>query len=283
MTFNKEEVIAKAKQIFTHPLAISIYIAIAIFFVILIILSFWIKSYTHHGEELTLPNLSGMTTEEAGAKLADMGLTYTIYDSIYTANVKAGCVVSQTPNAGDKVKSGRCIFLAIRAKKPRQIKLPDFRDKSLRQYQGELESSGLKVKDIVFVPSQFNTVMGVKCDGKSLAVGHVLTEGAQVTLNVGKGATNEYSEMPSVHGMAMNDAVNKIQSMALNVRTVFDVQPSSEDNKRFYKVWKQQPLAKSKLSGNETVTIFLTTNQAKLSQTEETAGAREDEAGDKED
>lgn len=276
MSLKKETWGATILGLLLHPILLSFIAAIAIAFGLIFGVSSWLDKYTEHGHELTLPNLKGMSIAEASNTLAKDGLSYTVIDSMYSTSVAPGCVIDQVPSAGDKVKSGRKIYLYIRASHARQVQLPDFRDKSLRQYQGELEAAGLKIKDTRFVPSQYNTVIGVECNGQPISVGKKLTEGAQIVLKVGKGKTNELSEMPSLHGLALENAKSRIQALALNINVVFDVQPSCEDNKRFYKVWSQKPLAKSKINGDETVTIYVTTNTKKLAEPETTAEPNDD-------
>ncbi|MCQ2191767.1 MAG: PASTA domain-containing protein [Paludibacteraceae bacterium] len=264
MSFKKETWGATFKHWLLHPIIISFFLAIAIFIGLLFGLSKWLDKYTDHGHEVELTKLAGMKVEEAEATLQAQGLYGTVIDSMYSTSVAPGCVIDQVPSAGSKVKEGRQIYLYIRARNARQVTVPEFKDKSLRQFQGELESAGLKVKDVRFVPSKFNTVIGVEYNGVAIPAGKRLTEGSQVVIKAGKGDTNDFSEMPSVLGMGVVDATNRVQAMALNVNVVFDVTPSSEANKRFYKVYAQKPEAQAKIAGNETVTLYATTTQSKL-------------------
>lgn len=271
MSLNSTEIAGYLKKIFLHPIVISIFAAFLIIVAIIWFLSSWLGSYTEHGKEIELPDLKGFTVEEADNRLLRDGLSCIVIDSMYAATTRPGCVIDQVPSKGSKVKSGRKIYLYIRASKPRQVQLPEYSDKSLRQMQSELESAGLKVKEIKFVPSKYNTVIAVEYNGSTISAGKRLVEGSQVTLRVGKGNSNEFSEMPSLHGLPVYEAISRVETLALNSTVIFDVTPSSEDNKRFYKVYKQQPVAKAKLNGNETVKLYVTTTQSKLDAEEEVA------------
>lgn len=271
MSPNNIEIAGKLKKVLLHPILLSIVAACLIVVALLYLVIAWLGSYTEHGKEIELPDLKGYSVEAAEQRLSHDGLSCVVIDSMYTTSTRPGCIVDQVPSKGSKVKSGRKVYLYIRASKPRQVQVPEYRDKSLRQLQGELESAGLKVKDIKFVPSKYSTVMAVEYNGNVIPAGKMLTEGAQVVLRVGKGNDNEFSEMPSLHGMPVFDAVGRVGNLGLNSSVIFDVTPSSEDNKRFYKVYKQAPLAKSKLNGSETVKLYVTTTQSKLDAVEDFA------------
>ncbi len=271
MESKKADNAGKLKKILLHPILLSIFAAIAIVVLLLYLVVAWLGSYTEHGKEIELPDLKGFSVEQAEQRLSRDGLSCVVIDSMYTTSTRPGCIVDQVPSKGSKVKTGRKIYLYIRANKARQVIMPEYRDKSLRQLQGELESAGLKVKDVRFVPSKYNTVIAVEYNGTVIPAGKKLVEGSQVIIRAGKGSNNELNEMPSLHGLPVNDAVSRVESLALNSSVIFDVTPSSEDKKRFYKVYKQVPAAKSKLNGNETVKLFVTTTLSKLNAEEDLA------------
>lgn len=258
-------------RILLHPALISVVAAAALVVGAIWGVSNWLDDYTEHGREFVLPDLKGKTVAQASNLLSKDGLGYTIIDSMYTTAVAPGCIVDQVPSAGDKVKSGRKIYLYIRASHARLVALPEFTDMSLRQYKGELEGLGFVVKDIKFEPSPFSTVIGVEHNEQKLTAGRKLTEGAHLTLKVGKGSSNEYTDMPSLHSLPIEEAKTKVQNMALNCNVVFDARPANDEQMRNYRVWMQKPLAKTKLNGDETVTLYATTSADKLAEPEETA------------
>lgn len=76
--------------------------------------------------------------------------------------------------------------------------------------------------------------------------------------------------VPSLIGLPVFEASRRIENLALYYNIKFDVTPSSEDEKRFYKVYRQMPDANEKLEGRQRVTIYVTTDQSKLAPTEKT-------------
>ena len=71
---------------------------------------------TKHNQEITVPDLTGMSVEEAGRLLASEKMRLNIVDSVYVKRMGRGLVYRQNPKAGSKVKEGRCIHLTINAK-----------------------------------------------------------------------------------------------------------------------------------------------------------------------
>jgi len=62
--------------------------------------------YTHHGEEIKVPNIEGMEISKARAMLEEKGLIVVVTDSGYNKRLPADCVLAQNPDAGLMVKTG---------------------------------------------------------------------------------------------------------------------------------------------------------------------------------
>ena len=81
---------------------------------LLIVITFsWIKSYTRHGQYISVPDVSGMFEEEAGQALAAVGLKYEVLDYKYDRMTVEGGVIEQKPKSGSYVKDGRTIYLTL--------------------------------------------------------------------------------------------------------------------------------------------------------------------------
>ena len=75
---------------------------------------FWrLDVYTHHGEAVEVPDLSGMYVEEAELILKDCSLGYEIIDSVYIRSMRGGEIAEQTPIAGTKVKKNRKVYITV--------------------------------------------------------------------------------------------------------------------------------------------------------------------------
>ena len=75
----------------------NILIAIIAAIVILVCVTMWLRSYTLHGKEVTIPSVIGMSQEEADIVLRGNALHLVIVDSTFSDKAPLGTVVEQTP------------------------------------------------------------------------------------------------------------------------------------------------------------------------------------------
>lgn len=260
------------RRFLINPFFISIVAAIFLLLILFFGSLRWLNSYTNHGKEIIVPDLQGLGEQEAGKILTAKKLEYEIIDSIFVKGKKAGAIMEQTPEAGSAVKEERKIYLIINARSPRQIVLPDLRDVSLRQAEAVITSIGLKVGNYEYVPSEYkDLIQDVKYENRIAAPGTRITEGASVTLLVGKGLSNETTTVVSLRGLTLEQAIEKAHSASLNIgATLYDVTPQDEKEKALYLVYKQEPITNSKVSLGQSINLFFTKNRALLNLPEET-------------
>ena len=86
---------------------------ILVIFALLVGVNYGLDWYTHHGEEIKVPNIEGMGIEKARAMLEEQGLLIVVTDSGYNKRMPADCVLSQSPGAGLMVKSGHTIYVIV--------------------------------------------------------------------------------------------------------------------------------------------------------------------------
>ena len=68
--------------------------------------------FTNHGQEITIPDLSKMSVEQAEEKLNEIELDYIVLDTVdFREAFPKLTIVEQEPKAGAKVKAGRKIYL----------------------------------------------------------------------------------------------------------------------------------------------------------------------------
>lgn len=259
------------KKIFVNPYTISLVVAIVLVIALLIGTMSWLDTYTNHGNEIMVPDLTELKREEVAQILNESGLKCEVVDSIYVKGAKLGAVVEQIPEAGSSVKSGRTIYLIINSNSNRKVVLPDVRDVSLRQADAVITSIGLIVDSVEYVPSEYkDLVQDVKYDGRLMTAGDKIPEGSKVVLLVGRGAVDEEIEVVSLRGLNPEQAINKAHSAYLNIgREIYDGQKPDEQSKQKYFVYKQEPITSSKVRVGTPVNIYLTTDPTKLEIPEE--------------
>ena len=150
----------------------------------------WLDIYTHHGEAVIVPNVKGMTVEEATKLFRNSKLECVVADSTYMKKQPAGIILDVTPAAGQKVKEGRTIYLTINTLSIPTRAVPDVADNSsLRQAQAKILAAGFKLNEEEWTSGEREWVYGVKYKGRELTAGEEIPLGAMLTLVVGDGTT----------------------------------------------------------------------------------------------
>ena len=122
----------------------------------------WMEVYTHHGETVVVPDVKGMTTEEAAKMFRNRGLVAVISDTKYVKDKAAGIILELKPGAGEKVKEGRTVYLTVNTLDVPLRVIPDVADNSsLRQAQAKLLSAGFKLNEVQLVNGER---LGVWCE-----------------------------------------------------------------------------------------------------------------------
>ncbi|MBR3520078.1 MAG: PASTA domain-containing protein [Paludibacteraceae bacterium] len=260
-----------AKKIFINPYTISIVAALLILFVIYKCTFSWLKSYTNHDQEIVVPDLSGMTTLEASQILQKQSLKLDVVDSVFMKGKALGAIVEQTPKPGEKIKADRTIYLIVNSSAIRKVVLPDVHEFSLRQAEAMINSVGLKVDSVIYIPNEYkDLVQYVKQNKLELQPGTRIPEGSSVTLYVGRGLSNETLEVVSFRKLNEEQAILKAHSAYLNIgKVIYDEQPKDDADKALFFVYKQQPATGSTINVGGSINLYLSKDPSTLESPEE--------------
>ncbi len=170
-------------------LVLAIIISIVIAVVCLIIL----KSYTRHGREVDMPNFVGQNSVALIDTLLPSDYIIVITDEVYDKTMEPGTIIKQNPEAGEKVKKGRKVYLTVATSEPPTVIMPELRDVSLRQAEIMLNALGLELEGTILKPSPYeNAVLEQLHNGRAIAAGTKIKMGDKITLVVGR----DISELP---------------------------------------------------------------------------------------
>lgn len=242
-------------------------IAIASIAVLLFILFQSLAVYTRHGESVTVPNLKGMTLQQAQELLADKNFSFEV-DSVYSVDKAPGTILEQDPDVDTKVKEGRTIYVSIVSMIAPKVKIPDLVDVSLREATAIIESYGLKVGNLIYKPDLAqNAVLGIIYGGKNVSAGYSLAKGSTIDLIVGDGYGSTVLTVPNLVGNSLEEAMFVIQASSLNAGTIhYDetVKDSTQISKIY--VYKQLPAFSdsSKINQGEPIDLFITRDRSKI-------------------
>lgn len=130
---------------------------------------------------------TGKTYEEVVAAVdADGSINLKVSaDGEYSDTVEQGCVVSQTPVAGEPIKDDSSVLYIVLSKGPEMKELPDVSDMSLEDAAKELNKLGFIVLQEAEYSGNYSegTVMGYV----NFKVGDKVESGSEITLRVSKG------------------------------------------------------------------------------------------------
>ena len=215
---------------------------------------------TRHGQFVTVPSLRGVVLEEADMLLAQRGLCFAVTDEVaYAPDYAPMTVLRQHPKAGARVKEGRKIYLTLNTAAPPQVKMPVLVDSSVRNAHERLQSQGLLLGTIRYVPDiAEKSVLEQWHQGQQIPPGTLVPKGTKIDLVVGAGLGNKQVEVPQVTGTRLATAQGLFLDTGIKFgniahEAVADQVPGT--------VLRQVPAAGTKVKLGETVDVWLVAPQ----------------------
>ena len=98
---------------------------LAVLLVLLMLTSWWMKCYTHHGESLQVQDYIGLNLEEAQQKAKQRTFNLVVSDSLFIVGKPPHEILEQTPPPFSRVKEDRKIYITITKQTPDLVPLPD--------------------------------------------------------------------------------------------------------------------------------------------------------------
>ena len=188
--------------------------------VLILVLGFSVGAFLSFGEfwstsEVTVPNVVGKQMALAKQILEDKNLRVKLAEA-YSADVPAGSVVSQYPEADSKVKGQRQITIYI-SKGGEEIEMPDLKGMSRSAAEERLKKSGLKVGSIkeAFSNDEKETVIN-----QTPAYRTKIAKGQMVDLVVSKGAEVKDVVVPDFRGATLEFARSNTASLKLKIGSI---------------------------------------------------------------
>jgi beta-lactam-binding protein with PASTA domain len=201
-------------RLFLKHLALAIGLTIAIVYIVILSLNL----YTHHGESYTVPDFIGMFPDELKEYADNNGFEFIVIDSIYDAKKPAGSIILQDPFPNSKVKKNRKIYLTIVTKEPEKVSMPNLIDLSLRQSISLLETYGLQVGSLEYIPDiAKNAVIQQKYQGKVIQSGELIKKGSRIDLVVGQGMNGDKIQIPFLIGKKQSEVLKILRNSSLNI------------------------------------------------------------------
>lgn len=191
-------------------------------FLILLVLFFIMNSIvmpiiTRHGDEFVLPDFTNKRIIEAQLELQDLNLGYEVSSEEYSPGKEKGIILSQIPTAGTKVKEDRIVKFVVSLGQ-KNVPIPDLSGKSVRQAMLDLETAGLQLGEIAWA---FSDTLPEKVVVFSYPnAGTEIPLGTPVNLMVNRGRASNFTFMPKVVGLSLDEARTVLDDKSLKVGIV---------------------------------------------------------------
>lgn len=175
-------------KLIKNPLVVNVLLMFAVLILVIFGTLKWLDNYTRHNEVVIVPDVKGLTMEDAVSFFESNGLRYNIIDSVFSKDVAPGTIVELKPNAGSKVKEGRIVFITLNALSSQMEAVPDVEDMSFRQAYALLRARGFESVEIEYVPGDFkDLVIAIELRGRVLKSGEKVPLTSHLILKVSNG------------------------------------------------------------------------------------------------
>jgi len=224
---------------------------------VIILLSVFLRIYTHHGESLTVPDFKGRTIDEVQKICDDKMLRYEVKDSVFTSGQPKFTVVEQNPKPGEKVKEYRRIYLVLNTGNAPKIQMPNLEYSPRRQAEKILESVGLKAGTNPEYTHNIalNAVIQTKYNGQIIMPGTMIEKGSTIDFVLGDGGKGGVL-------IPVPDITNKTLVEARFILTGDNLLLGKIDSTGVKKmntaiIYQQSPLSGNKISQGDIVNVSL--------------------------
>lgn len=203
-------------------------------------------------ETVAVPDVVGMTKEDAQRVIKDNGFTVGTVSEEASETVAAGNVISQNPKEKSQAKAAATINLVVSkgsTKPPAQVTVPEL--SGMTQTQAEEVLLALKLVPLPEDPVYADGVAPGKVFKQSSAAGTAVDVGTTIRFTVALGT--EVAAVPSVVGLTKDAAVKALADAGFGADIVVQYNESIEEGK----VITQNPYPKLQVVKGTTVTLVV--------------------------
>ena len=205
--------------------------------------------YTRHGSAKEVMDYSGMPFDSALEKAENQGFKLVASDEVYVLNRPAGIIISQVPQKGAKIKSGRTIFCVITGGDAPSVTLPKLSNNDeYEAYQKQLLRLGIysRIREERYESEyEEKTILEVYFEGKRLSNSRInasvvkLPKGSYLDFVISVRNTDR-APVPNLICYTYEEAATNIIANDLTIGTIM----GPENNVSFagMYVYKQEPM-----------------------------------------
>lgn len=199
------------------------------------------------GETVTVPNLVGLSEDQARESLQDAGLKLQKEDDYITSeSQQVGVVSSQDPAAGTSLEKGKSVTAKVTA----ELRMPNVIGQTPSEAESALKKQGVSLIVVSNTPVTDSSQVG-KVVSQDPAGGSLISKDTKVTLEVGEEAKTV--AVPNVVGMEEDAAKGQIEGAGLKMK----VEEKEDATVPEGQVLSQNPAAGQQVDKGSTVTIVV--------------------------
>ena len=183
-------------------------------------------------KEVEMPNLVGLTADEAKAKLDELKLVLDKVEEKYDLEIPEGQVISQKPEfqQGFKVNEGYKFTIVI-SKGPKIVEMPKLVGLTLDEARNTLREADLEMVDKREYSDEIEKDIVIRQeteDGKTIEKGEEIPAGTKVIVIVSDGI--EQVDVPDLSGKTESEAKEALKNAKLKWKSTDKISDSSKPN-----------------------------------------------------
>lgn len=212
-----------------------------------------LPTLTNKNKVITVPDVRGMSLNEASEFLASKDLSFMVSDTAYNLEMPPLAVLEQYPRPGSKVKINRKINIVLNALNPPTILFPDLNGTSFDFAQRQLKIFDLRLGTIQYKPDiAHNAVLESRINGTTIHSGQRISKGATIDFVVG--SPNENFPMPDFREMELYEAEALAEQLNLKITEIHNV---IDDFEKENIIQKQLPLAGDTVNHGDKIELWI--------------------------
>lgn len=137
-------------------LLINLSLMAALVLIVIWVTLAWLQRYTRHNDIVQVPDIIGMSVDEAATLLAQSNLYINVTDSVYDEKATPGAIVETVPKVHSKIKRERAIYVVINTVSVMKRIVPEIREISMRQALATLQAIGFTQITVQYVGGSHN-------------------------------------------------------------------------------------------------------------------------------
>ncbi len=187
----------------------KVFLGIGLFFLLFVVCNDLILPwYVQHGSTTEVPDVVGMSLENATRALDSVGLEGRQGDVRPDREHPAGTVVIQNPLAGHEVKEGRRVYLTVSGGEE-SVNVPSIRGRTLRDATFLLERTGLRLGEVSHSASDDYPVNTIIEQGR--VPGAKVRKDTRIDVIVSLGPVSQSIAVPPLAGKSLSEAKKTLE------------------------------------------------------------------------